>query len=160
MWACIFEARRQTAERTGAAKKTYREGQGGRDCRGLLHAAPSLSDQIAHLCRPAPPAKDKLPQRPDRIALVELKNWPVCQAGELPGANAVPMRNDYLRIAFAGRAVSRLVRVFLRRLRLDQRQSRPPGGWRRSIRSCSDGQGVQARTFESGLEVELVPVST
>src|SRR5262249_46938819 len=38
-----------------------------------------LSDQIAHLCRPAPKGKGAAAQRPDRIPLADLKDYPVGQ---------------------------------------------------------------------------------
>src|SRR5947208_13634458 len=74
-------------------QKTYRDGQ-VQDVQ-VCFTPRKLSEQIAHLCRAAPATRDTMPERPDRVALAELKNWPVCQ---LPNYRryAVPMRNDDL----------------------------------------------------------------
>jgi hypothetical protein len=60
-----------------------------------------LSDHIAHLCRPAPAAKDKQADRPDQVPLTHLKSWPVCGL-ENYRRFALPMRNNYLSSLLPG----------------------------------------------------------
>jgi hypothetical protein len=60
-----------------------------------------LAAKIAPLCRPAPPAKEKYPPRPDVILLAELKNYPVCQL-ENYRRYAFPPRNNFLESLYPG----------------------------------------------------------
>ncbi len=67
-----------------------------------VHFTPAkLVAKIAHLCRPAPAAKEKFPPRPDVISAAELKNYPVCGL-ENYRRYAFPPRNNYLDTLLPG----------------------------------------------------------
>lgn len=60
-----------------------------------------LMAKIATLCRPAPKRKESHTARPDRIALKDLKEYPVCQL-ENYRRYAFPPRNNYLQTLLPG----------------------------------------------------------
>lgn len=60
-----------------------------------------LMEKIAALCRPAPPAKEKLAPRPDTVPLAELPKYPVCGLVNFR-RYAFPGRNTFLDSLYPG----------------------------------------------------------
>jgi hypothetical protein len=75
----------------------------GKQTQGItVHFTPArLMQQIAPLCRPAPPSKVKPAPRPDVVPIAELPKYPVCGLNNYR-RYAFPARNNYLDSLYPG----------------------------------------------------------